>query len=690
MKCESLTLSAGRLRGSRAVVIVARVIASLRHRDGWVVLAVALVVRAVFLVQSADSPTFTTPIVDAATYHDLARGLAAGKPIGEGFFWQPFFYPFILGLLYTFTGPSILTARVFQLLLGSITCLLTWGLARRLFGPRAGLVAGLGAALCLPMVLYEADLVAAGWAAFWSVALLHLLVTVADRPRAALVFATGLLGALAALTRPTFLPFWAASAAWLAWRWRGAGRHAPARLALLAAGFAVAALPVALLNLRVTGHFGILPCSGGLNLYIGNNPDVCRTVNIRPGADWDTLTSEPARAGILETWAQDRYFHARVRAFAQEQPLAYAAGLARKALQFASSRELPRNEDPYVFRSWSSVLAALLWKTGTFGFPFGLIFPLACVGLYAHARRLPAPIWLFVLLYPLAVILVFVSARYRVPTLPVFLMLAAAGGVWLAERRRQPAAFGFLVPGTVALVALNLGLIGPFCEERVNYRSELYHFIGATKFRNGDRNGARADVQAAVELDPSNAEALHTLGVILSDGGDTNAAARTFEGVLARRPDHPDALFHLASLRYEEGRYADAARLFAGALPLRPRVADLRHKYGVSLAQLGSPADAAEQFQQALALDATLPDVHFNLGLALLDLDRAAEALPHLRREVELEPGDAAAWVVLGQALARAGDRAGAARAFREAQRLQPTWPEPLDGLRNLDVPGTE
>lgn len=631
----------------------------------------ALAARLLYLAQIADYPAFRLPIVDAATYHDLARGWAAGQPISEGFFWQPFFYPFALGLLYHVAGPSVLAARLVQLVLGAFTCMLTFHLGRRLAGDRAGLTAGLMAALYMPLIVYEADLVAAGWAAFWAVLLLLLLLRAAERPGAATALATGAVAALAALTRPTFLPFVAAAALWLAWRWRG--RRVVLHVALLVLGFALPTLPVAWLNQKVTGHFGILPCSGGLNMYVGNNPDPCRTLTIRPGTDWDTLTSEPAREGVLETWAQDRYFRDRVTEFAREQPYAWLTGLGAKALRFVSSRELPRNEDPYVMRAWSSWAALAMWKIGRFGFPFGLVFPLACIGLVALRRSWPGPVWLFLLLYPAAVILVFVSARYRAPTLPLWLILAASGAVWLVEQRRWRALAG-------GALALALTLPGPFCEEGVRYDAELHHILAGARYRQGDLDGARADVQRALELDPGNVEARHTLGVIQAGGGDRAAAVRTFAAVLKQRPDHPEARFYLGSLQMEAGRMDEAARLFEGAVPLRPRHAELRQKYGIALAELGRTDEAASEFSVALALQPDLPDLHFNLGMALLELDRPRDAVRHLRKELEREPDDAAAWVVLGRALLADGQRRQAVAAQREALRRQPNWPEAREG----------
>lgn len=63
--------------------------------------------------------------------------------------------------------------------------------------------------------------------------------------------------------------------------------------------------------------------------------------------------------------------------------------------------------------------------------------------------------------------------------------------------------------------------------------------------------------------------------------------------------------------------------------------------------------------------DGTL--LRFGLGSALLKEARWADAAQHLRACVMLDPTYAAAWKLLGKALAEAGDVAGAREAYTQA-----------------------
>ncbi len=140
------------------------------------IVILALSVRLFYLYESSANPSFTTPTVDSRTYDKLARSVAEGKDMNYEFFWQPFFYPAFLSAIYLASNSSIICAKVIQLLLGCVTCLLTYRLGKRIFDRRTGVIAGVMTALYGPLVFFESELLAAGWAAFWSVVLILLFI----------------------------------------------------------------------------------------------------------------------------------------------------------------------------------------------------------------------------------------------------------------------------------------------------------------------------------------------------------------------------------------------------------------------------------------------------------------------------------------------------------------------------------
>ncbi len=594
-----------------------------RTRDlllALLILGVGLSIRLIYLYDSADNPTFRAPIVDARSYDRLARQLAprlfspgddlAGLSNASrlGFYWQPIFYPYALAFIYRIGGnlaEPVVLAKVVQALLGGMTCALTFWLARTAFDRRVGLVAGLLTALCGPLIFYETDLVAAGWAAFWAVLLCLLLLKTGRDGSWLAALILGPCAGLAVLTRPTFLPFLLGAAIWLAWHWVRA-RRTPlwiaARLAPAAAGFAALVLPVAARAkaFDLVDRFTFLPISGGLNFYIGNNENICETLNVRPGmSQWELLALPSGKEGDSTPLERSRLLGRKAREFAVQHPLQFAGNLGSKLLRIASGRELPRNEDLYVFREWSAVLSALAWKVGGFGFPWGVIFPLALVGLVWRWQQVPVPLRLYAVLYPLALILVFVSARYRVEMVPVYAVLAGVGLMRIAQsmqaRNWGPAILG--IAGAAAVAAL-ASVPGPFCEEQVNYASEMYVWLGdqardeantLSAIRDAELDDAgrervrRLNEQAlenyehAVRLDPHSAVARIHLGSHFANKGRLEAALSEFNAALERDGDF-QAYYYRALVKSQQGDRTGAIEDLDAALAIAPHFKQAQQK----------------------------------------------------------------------------------------------------------------
>ena len=193
----------------------------LPDRAAVAVFLAALAVRGVYLLGSMDSPTFDVPIVDAATYRIRALRLVHGEGVTPAFFWQPVFYPLFLAAVHAVLGPAVWTAKVVQAVVGALTCALTCRLGTLVFDRRIGLAAGLVAAAYGPLVFFDGELLATGWASLWSVALLVLLLQARKRLRLRDGLLLGACAGLGVLTRPTLLPFAAAAGLWLTMR--GAG-----------------------------------------------------------------------------------------------------------------------------------------------------------------------------------------------------------------------------------------------------------------------------------------------------------------------------------------------------------------------------------------------------------------------------------------------------------------------------------
>jgi Flp pilus assembly protein TadD len=558
----------------------------LDRKDVWLgvgIFALALLVRLVYLYEVSRSPTFLAPIVDSAAYDSLARSLAEGRQIQPESFWQAFFYPLFLSGVYSFSGASIICARFIQILLGSGLCVLVYRLGQKVFNRRTGMLAAAITALYGPLIFFESELLATGWAAIWSVVLILLFLQAREKKRLRIYFALGICGGLSIITRATFLPFFVAAGVWLVFALRSAStpwRMIAVNKAFVLLGLLLIIVPVAVMCFYVTGRFSPLPQSGPINLYVGNNPEASKTITLRPGSEWGNLCRLPQRHGVKDSRQAGRFFMRRFWNYVATEPLCYLKGLAHKTVQFAGSRELPRNVDVYASRKYSRLFSALVWKADKFGFPFGVLLPLALLGFigphFAIRRkmetlrsqpRIPPPVVLFLILYPLSVILVFVTARYRTPVVPVMTVLAAAGfwaaietikaGHWLRAAATAAVLAGAAILSTLA---------GPFPAETYNYEAEMYYCLGFNDRQHGRIEQCISNLSEALRLNPDYSAAHKTLGHVLYNQGKSQEAVKHFEKALETNPESASVHYYLAIALLDLGKDDQAVQHLREAL----------------------------------------------------------------------------------------------------------------------------
>ena len=75
--------------------------------------------------------------------------------VGTDVFYQAPLFPYFLGAIYATLGRDLTVVRMIQAIVGAAACTILGLAAARLFGRRAGLVAGLGLALYAPVIFFD-------------------------------------------------------------------------------------------------------------------------------------------------------------------------------------------------------------------------------------------------------------------------------------------------------------------------------------------------------------------------------------------------------------------------------------------------------------------------------------------------------------------------------------------------------
>jgi tetratricopeptide (TPR) repeat protein len=610
------------------------------RRARIVVFAVAFAARLIHLAALRSLAWFDVPIVDGANYLRTARVLLGGDwKGGHGAFWQPPLYPYFMAAVLGASGGRLGLLYIVQAAIGALTCAVTGVVGARLFGARAGLLAGLMMAFYGPLVHFDVQPLIPVLHIALMVAGMAMLVFVFEsgaKPGAASLTLAGLAWGLSSVATPNLLLAAPLPAALLAGRSPWTRRARWGAVLLFAAGLAAPIAAVATRNVAVAHEPVLISSNGGINFYIGNNADYDRTIRNRPGGDFERLAQEPENLGVVGAAAKSHWFVARALDFWTGYPAAALRLTFRKGLDLVAGREIPRNDALDVYRRASPLLAALIARPGI-AVPFGVVAPLALAGaLLAWRTTAPGRRSSLVLLlgtaaiYGVAIVVFFPTDRYRLPLVPIAAMFA---GRLLAEPRRlrQPVVAATLLLG---LVLFNLDATvasESYPEEEALNRAYALAVLG----RAGE---ARDEYQRAFQLNPDRIDAPNALALLAASRNDWEEAVARYRQVVDLRPDFIEARSSLGEALLALGRREEARREWETASRMAPAA-------GAALADLalldleeGSLEPAYERAERAVAVRPDRAETHMALALAARALHRRDEALRELAEAERLFP----------------------------------------------------
>ena len=163
--------------------------------------------------------------------------------------------------------------------------------------------------------------------------------------------------------------------------------------------------------------------------------------------------------------------------------------------------------------------------------------------------------------------------------------------------------------------------------------------LGLHYDRLGDYAAARAEYEAAYDLDPENPALCVEIGQTWVAEGRYVAAEIWLQGAISLHPDDPAlweilARFYLDHAITVEGRGVEAAERFLELAPGNARAHDLR---GWAAFQVGDYDTAQDGFLAAIALDPALAAAYYHLGVLRHAQGNPEEARDAFVRAVNLD-----------------------------------------------------
>jgi Tfp pilus assembly protein PilF len=582
--------------------------------------------RLLVLAKLTGSGSFLPSGGDAHFYDEWARRIAAGRWTDYHAFYGLPLYAYWLAVLYKTCGYTPFVPALVQIALDSATAALIFLIGRRVFAsdpasevsaspscwPALAIptIAAVGWGVFVPAEVYSVILMptALGVFAFWLV-IFHLVKhDSAPTPRACLWFGS-LIGfaAMGVATVAVLVPLILAAVLLkpLDAPGRATARVRVRSCILLSCGLVLGSAPCWAHNFLVARDPVILSAHGGVNFWIGNNPEATgypHFPGLRAGQaemlEDSISVAEQATGRALKRSEVSAYWAAKAGSYIRSNPVAWLKLLLRKMTNFWNAFEY---DDLSIIGRLTD--EGVAWP----GVHFGLIAALGLAGSAFAMRTFPRARWLgaAIFLQMAAVLPVFVTERYRIAVVPGLLLFAGFGAVrlWRSVAQfnfKQVTVYIVIVGATTAFVSL------PPTDPSL-WALAAYN-TGRQALERGDVAKAETDLLRARAYAPGNAEVSFVLGNVHLAKGDRAGARQYYTETLTVDHGHKRALNNLGLIALEERAPGTAESYLRRALGREPGSATTHYLLARALHDQQKLDAAMVELEEAIRMNANQPE----------------------------------------------------------------------------------
>jgi tetratricopeptide (TPR) repeat protein len=530
----------------------------------FIVFLLAFSLRLVYLIQISGAPYFEYPAGDSKFIFERAQEILNGDIVGtEINFHSSPAYPYFIALIFWLSKNNFFVLGLIQILIGSANCLLIFILVKKFTQGKniPALIAGVMASLYGILAFFDADILAIFFTLVFVTITLLLLIEAHQSHRRSLALLAGIALGCAALDRTNIVLFVPVAAWFLAsefslklksWKWK------PAILFII--GTILVIIPFTLRNYFVDNDFVLVSSNAGVNLYIGNNPQANGVFNLphESGLSNYDLNGSSIETAERETGRQlkpsqvSRFWMKKAVSFIVEHPATAVTLAWRKFLLLWNFYEIPNHLNFYYIRAKSAPILHMLFVG------FWLVAPLAVVGIVWKWRQgwrsTDKLLIAFLITYMLSLLPFFITARYRLPMVPVLIVFASVTIVEILKVMKQHKVKQLL------WIGIGLILVSVFVNwQRIQFSYSYQRIIIGTRYVKralenpqsyyNDFYKAIIELKWAVETEPFDAHAHYQLGKAYASIGYYSGAIDEWTITTTIDPEYPSALEVLAIVR---------------------------------------------------------------------------------------------------------------------------------------------
>jgi len=170
------------------------------------------------------------------------------------------------------------------------------------------------------------------------------------------------------------------------------------------------------------------------------------------------------------------------------------------------------------------------------------------------------------------------------------------------------------------------------------YNAEAYYLKGFSFLENGDTSKAISSYRTAVEQDPDYFEAYLELGLIYSEKNDP-LAIEYFNNALEVNPNERRVLYSKGMYEQEHDLLNEAMQTYTVAIKTHPNFREAHYNMGyVHLFYLQLYRQSQQYFTDAIAVDPRYKEAYYNRGYAFEMLGDINNAAKDYRKALEIDP----------------------------------------------------
>ena len=437
-----------------------------KHKSIILLLCISLLIRILIFIRfqpwSAEVLQHQILIFDSLGYHQLALCIQQYFSFCGDAFRTPG-YPFFLAIIYNLSGSHPYVAILVQLFLNLLSILLMYKIGGELFSKKAGLISALLFSMDLHHTIFIYSILTETLytAIFLTALLIFLRAIRSNKPK--LFFIAGLLYGVSSLVRP-ISQFYIYCVIIFVLLWYLKNRKKAIILALLLiSGYSISVAPWCYRNYNTYGHFSLSNIKGYNLLFwnasyfeskrqhkpieeINNNfIDTLKSMGWRPDAnpfDKEHYDGLLANKLIKAHFADYLKIHligtVKIHLSVGTQSLTDVLHIPSKKW---SEEDKYNNGVLALIKKFFATKTIYEIALGLFVALFLLIvYSLAAIGIYVMVKKREVLLMLFLLgsaAYFALISGIISYARYRLPSIPFYILLASAGIVYLIEKRKK-------------------------------------------------------------------------------------------------------------------------------------------------------------------------------------------------------------------------------------------------------------